>query len=340
MFDGKLANGNELIQGIEMDKYGAPVRYYFLKRHPGSNVAGLNDFFEYDTVEADQVIHMANIGRVGQVRGMPRFTPSLTTLAQNRDYRSATLSAAKTAANISGVIETTSENLDEIEDVAEFETVDIERDALITLPMQSKMHQYKPEQPTSTYKVFKDEGIVEAARPLGLPRNKATGDSSDYNYASGRLDHQGFDKLKKTIRTWIDRNLSNRVALAWLAEARLIRSYTHIYGSENITVKGLWFWPGDGHQDPVKEAKAQDIKLKNGRTTHAEEAGKDGKDWEVEMEQRAKELAKAKELEAEYKIPEGSLSVCDHGQTQNSDGQKRKIDDLVEAVEDLIEANS
>ena len=103
----------------------------------------------------------------------------------------------------------------------------------------------------------------------------------------------------------------------------------------------MWFWPGDGHQDPVKEAKAQDIKLKNGRTTHAEEAGKDGKDWEVEMEQRAKEIKKAKELESQYELDEGSLSACDHSsQNANNQNPKRTIDDLVEAVEDLIEANS
>lgn len=52
-----------------------------------------------------------------------------------------------------------------------------------------------------------------------------------------------------------------------------------------------WFWDGHEHVDPLKEANAQGVRLANHTTTYAEEYARRGKDWEVELRQRAKEVA-------------------------------------------------
>ena len=51
------------------------------------------------------------------------------------------------------------------------------------------------------------------------------------------------------------------------------------------------------HVDPAKEANAQETRLKNHTTTLASEYAKEGKDWETELRQRAKEVALMKELD-------------------------------------------
>ena len=48
--------------------------------------------------------------------------------------------------------------------------------------------------------------------------------------------------------------------------------------------------------DPDKEAKAQDKRLKNDTTTLAHEYARQGKDWEAELRQRAREKTLMKEL--------------------------------------------
>ncbi len=53
-----------------------------------------------------------------------------------------------------------------------------------------KIGQVRAEQPTTAYGDFKHEIINEIARPLQMPFNVAAGNSSGYNYVSGRLDHQ------------------------------------------------------------------------------------------------------------------------------------------------------
>ena len=60
---------------------------------------------------------------------------------------------------------------------------------LLTMPEGWDATQFKPEQPTSSYKEFKGEILNEMGRCLNAPFNVIAGNSSGYNYSSGRLDH-------------------------------------------------------------------------------------------------------------------------------------------------------
>jgi capsid protein len=57
-----------------------------------------------------------------------------------------------------------------------------------------------------------------------------------------------------------------------------------------------WFWDGMQHVDPAKEANAQATRLASHTTTLAAEYAQEGKDWETELRQRAKEVKLVKEL--------------------------------------------
>ena len=50
-----------------------------------------------------------------------------------------------------------------------------------------------------------------------------------------------------------------------------------------------WFFDGTEHVDPAKEANAQAKRLGSHTTTLAAEYARQGKDWETELHQRAKE---------------------------------------------------
>ena len=86
----------------------------------------------------------------------------------------------------------------------------------------------------------------------------------------------------------------DRIFAAWLAEATLVRVF------QLFQVIGLlphqFFWDGIEHVDPAKEANAQATRLKNNTTTLAYEYARQGKDWEAELRQRAKEQKLMKEL--------------------------------------------
>ena len=151
--------------------------------------------------------------------------------------------------------------------------------------------QIKAEQPATTYDMFKREILNEIARCLNMPYNIAACNSSGYNYASGRLDHQTYFKSIRVDQSHIETVVLDRVFAAWLAEAE------KVFGLRNISeATHQWFWDGHEHVDPAKEAKAQASRLASNTTTLAAEYARQGKDWETELRQRAKEVSLMNEL--------------------------------------------
>ena len=91
----------------------------------------------------------------------------------------------------------------------------------------------------------------------------------------------------------------DRILRAWLDEAILISDFLPIW-LRTTTFRDLthqWFWDGQEHVDPAKEANAQATRLQNHTTTLAYEYARQGRDWEGELRQRAKEVALMRKLE-------------------------------------------
>ncbi len=298
-----LVLDDKIRDGIEYDGDGKPAFYYILKQHPGSSLFSKN-FGEYDKVPASQVMHLYRLKRFEQSRGIPWITPALPLFALLRRYTLATCDAAEMAANVAGVLKTEATDDSSVEYEAGDE-VEIPRNSWLTVP-GGEMQQMKPEHPSTTYKMFKAEIINEIARCISMPYNIAAANSSEYNYASGRLDHQSFNKFKRTVRGWIELKLNNPVLFAWLREALLIPGYFKYYKGKNLAATiPSWNWPDSGHVDPQKEAKGQDLRLKNVATNLKTEYSLQGKDWQPEMLQRAVEIKTAIEQANEIKKETG-----------------------------------
>jgi len=295
---GGLALGDDKIRdGIEYDSDGKPVAYYILKKHPGAmnSFVAMGGLGEYDRVPASQVIHLFRMERPGQSRGVPWLTPALPLLPLLRRYTLATVEGAEQAANISAVMKTEAEGTEE-DEVESMDEVEIPRNSMLTLPSGSEMQQFKSEQPTTTYEMFKHELINEIARCLNMPFNVAAANSSKYNYASGRLDWQVYYRSIKTVRAWLQVHVTNRIFHAWLREAALIPGYLKNLRRTDLVISPAWFWPGQEHVDPAKEALAQERRLKSFTTNLSIEYSREGRDWDREIKQRVKEIKLLKEL--------------------------------------------
>lgn len=319
--------GAKVRDGIEFDSEGRPVAYFVSKKHPGDGLGGWLSATDYDRVEARYVIHLFDVDRPGQTRGVPWLTPSLTLFSQLRRYTLATLTAAEIAADLAGVIETENPNVD-VAEVEAFDPVEIERGHFMTLPMNAKAKQLKAEQPTSQYAPFKQEILKEIGRPDGMPYNVVAGDSSDYNYASGRMDKQTYYKGIFVRQQWLGLKACDRILGEWLREKRLLT------GSANL-IRHTWFWDGYEHVDPTKEAKAQDVRLDNGMTTLSREYARQGLDWQREREQKYIEAAFDRQMEEKYgplparKAPPSPVAVADDGDEEGDaeDGETKKEKD-------------
>jgi capsid protein len=166
----------------------------------------------------------------------------------------------------------------------------LERRMMTTLPEGWHAGQIKPEHPATTYPQFKREIITEIARSLGMPFNVAAGDSSGYNYASGRLDHQSYFKQIRIEQAQCEAVVLDRIFNVWLSEAILISGLLPIQVRTMKMLPHTWHWDGHEHVDPAKEALAQQTRLASGTTTYADEFAKVGKDHVKAFESQAAAL--------------------------------------------------
>ena len=283
-----------VVDGIELEPADQPVRYYILQGHPGGN--GLVDVLtdEYRAYDAEAVIHWFRCDRPEQHRGVPEITPALPLFAQLRRYTLAVLAAAETAADFAAVLYTDAPANGEAAAVEPMDVVALEKRMATTLPDGWKLGQIKAEQPGTTYGEFKRELLNEIARCLNMPFNVAAGNSSGYNYASGRLDHQTYFKSIRVEQAACNAIVLDRIFAAWLAELLAIGEFAFLRGQ--AIPQHQWFWDGVEHVDPAKEASAQATRLASHTTTLAAEYARQGKDWETELRQRAKERQLMDEL--------------------------------------------
>jgi lambda family phage portal protein len=303
--------------GVTYDELGNPVSYDVLTYHPGAT-SGQPAGVTSKPVTAADVIHLFKRTRPEQRRGVPEIAPALPLFGQLRRYTLATLSAAETAANIAMALVSKSADIEPV-NVDPLDTIDLEMGSVTTMPPGWDITQPESKQPSTQYAEFKRELLNEIARCLGMPLNIALANSSGYNYASGRLDHQMYFKEIQTFQDDLGREAVTPIFVRWLEEYSRLRGAVVRRGEDTggwvspalQRVHGLspallgrrftaephqWHWDGTEHVDPTKEATAQEMGLRNLTTTLAREYARLGLDWEDELRQIARERALLKEL--------------------------------------------
>ncbi len=272
------------VDGVILDSFDNPQSYVILRRHPGDNTGPRLD---YDVTDAADVVHWFRTDRAGQHRGVPEITPALPLFAQLRRYTLAVIAAAETAADFAAVLFTDAPANGEAQALEPMDVVELEKRMATVLPDGWRLGQVEAQQPTTTYAEFKREILNEIARCLNLPYNIAACNSSGYNYASGRLDHQTYYKSIRVEQAHLAEAVLDRIFAVWLEEARY--DQTLAIPKDMPIVPHQWFFDGTEHVDPAKEANAQARRLASNTTTLAAEYARQGKDWEVELRQRAAE---------------------------------------------------
>lgn len=286
------------VDGVILDSFGNPQFYSILRQHPG----GLGNYSTWmsqcDEVPASSVIHWYRADRPEQHRGIPEITPALPLFAQLRRYTLAVIAAAETAADFAAVLYTDSPANGEAQPLDPMDIVNLEKRMATVLPDGWRLGQIDSQQPTTTYAEFKREILNEIARCLNLPYNIAACNSSGYNYASGRLDHQTYYKSIRVEQAHLAEIVLDQIFNAWIREAMLTPEFGVLRALNSkrqlLDLRGNfrgrgWFFDGTEHVDPAKEANAQAKRLGSHTTTLAAEYARQGKDWETELRQRAKE---------------------------------------------------
>lgn len=301
-----LEDKSGFVDGIKYDAYGEPIQYRFLKEHPGSmkGIAALGDN-PYQIVDAKWVVHDFEIDRAEQTRGVTEYQPILIVAYLMRQYAISVVKAARNAARLFGFISTGLPPIPKQLDNGDLEeqrcepgaTMALEDDLMKVLPDGYSASLVKSEQPTASHKEFMRAGVNELGRPVGMPLNKSSGNSSDYNYSSGRMDWQGWQKEITVERSDDEAEICDKAFELWLSEAVLVEGYLsdaarNLIGPDEYPPlpEHKWHWDGFEHVDPQKEAYAQTERLRNGTSHHSKEWAKSGSDARQELETAAQVL--------------------------------------------------
>lgn len=110
--ESNVTNTEYLIEGVEKDINGAPLRYHILNQHPGSAIYSKNsytwikiDAFGENT-HLPNIIHLFRPLRPGQTRGVPYLAPVIEPLKQLDRYTETELMAAVISAMFTVFIKT------------------------------------------------------------------------------------------------------------------------------------------------------------------------------------------------------------------------------------------
>lgn len=250
------------IDGIKFDAYGNPEWYDMLKEHPGGQWTYANDA---ERVPAEWVLHWYHMTRPQQHRGVPALTSTHNLGAAGRRHRESTLAAAEAAANFSVLLKTqASPDITAAALATPFSTVPMLKNMYVALPALYDAVQMRAEHPNATYKEFHRQIISEQGRPVAMPHNVAACDSSDHNFASGKLDFTPwYIRLDNDRMDCNDTVLDKLFAKFWKAA---VLTYGWNANADSPPAR-RWNWPRHPVADAEAEANANKTKLTTGQTT-------------------------------------------------------------------------
>jgi len=287
-----LSNGNRVIMGVELDKWGRAVAFHLRPNRayydPIRGVTGNEDDLR---LEAADVLHPFPSTRTEQVRGFPLVHAVLRRLHMLDGYEEAEVVAARKGAVHGGFYTTPTGE--------EFTGDDVEADGTLVeeigpgemrqLPEGWDFKPYSAEHPTTAYKDFVKGSLRGVAAGLNVPYNSLAGDLESVNYSSLRQGALEERDLWRVWQRWYAGAFCQPIYEAFLDMAILKnRLKLPAWNREKyLSVKWQprgWVWV-----DPLKEVQATKLGVELGVATRQDALAAQGKDFDDVVAQLVKE---------------------------------------------------
>lgn len=208
-------DGAFIRQGIEFNKYGRPVAYYFTTTGDGDinySMGGRN----FNRIPADEIIHGFLEDMSGQKRGLPWMATSLFRMRQIAEFEDSSLVNARVGANKMGFIQWEEGQGPEFD--ADEDEIIIESQAgeFPVLPAGATLKEWNPNYPTGEFIPFYKSMLRSMAAGMGVLYNNLASDLENVNFSSirqGTLDER---EHWKELQEWLIESLIEPVFTRWL----------------------------------------------------------------------------------------------------------------------------
>lgn len=294
-----LPEGNRIVQGIEVNRYGERTAYWFHKAHPDDGKVIAKD--DLIRVAASQVSHLYEVNRPGQIRGVSPLANILLRLRSTGDLEDAVLERQKLA-NLFAMFIT--------RDLPDVSAVDV--DPLTGLPVfydntgaplatlePGVSHELKPGEDVKfaapppvgvTYAEYLRGLLTGAAAGQGLPYELMSGDIKDVSDRTLRVLINEFRRYCQQ-RQWI--TLIPRLCqpmVDWCMRAAVLRG---LVPPSRLAEASAPTWRPQGWEyiHPVQDAQGKRILLDMGVISKTALIGERGDDRDQVFDERQDDAA-------------------------------------------------
>lgn len=307
MFDRpRTAGDNRIKRGIEYDKFGKPVAYYFWVDHPYDLQVVATDTVR---VPASRVIHYYERKRPSQRRGVTWFAPILQTLRDLSQYIGDEMTAARVSSWFTVAIKRASgagtglglgdgsdydESGNPLEGLGPGIIADLGKD--------DEIQSIQSNRPNSASEPWIRLILNSMANGLGMTYLSLSGDVEKANFSAAQ-----FAKLiDKVVWRTLQGRFGRRVPLRMRREvaAQLVAfghipslSATQFRADPNHWLATRLLPPGWEDFNPVVEVNAAIARIQGGLSTLQDECAGRGRNWRQVLMQRSRELDLAESLE-------------------------------------------
>ena len=150
----------DILQGVEVNGWGAPVAYYVYKMHPGDPRSARTFVADSDVkrVAASRANHLKFVRRLRQRRGVPILHSVIERLRDVKDYEESERIAAKVAAELTFFIQRTSEYQGQVnvDEATKNRTLEMSAGAGFELLPGESVGTIKSERPNTGLEAFRD----------------------------------------------------------------------------------------------------------------------------------------------------------------------------------------
>lgn len=302
--------GGRIIDGVEIDKEGAVIRYHVASRSPlaGSNNSELTwvpiDAFGKDTGYPN-ILHIMTFERPEQRRGIPFVASEIEALKQFTRYMNAELAANVVSAMLTAFITSTEDDgkfgmedaVNDEEKISDDElSLELAPGAVYNLPPGKDIKSINPLRSNTQFETFVNTCIMTIASSMGIPKEVLV-KKYESNYTAARAALLDFWRTVRVYRTRFNNSFNQPVYEQWLSEAVATGRVEAPGFFDDPAVRQAWcgcLWMGAsmGHVDPLKEVNAASVRIANNISTQEQEASEyNGNDWTANVRQRKKEMA-------------------------------------------------
>lgn len=268
-------NTPTLIEGVEKDSNGAPLRYHILNQHPGSSNI---DYKNYKWIKVDafgaktglpNVIHLKRMLRPGQTRGVPYLAPVIEPLKQLDRYAEAEIAAAVISAMFTVFIRTEKGDFPGFDTTAMGEEtgasssdtdLKMASGAILGLNKGEDVQFANPGRPNSAFEPFVTAILEQIGTALEIPFEIIIRHFSS-SYSASRAALLEAWRFFRGRRFWLAANLCQPVYEVFLwdavASGRLSApGFFADYMVRKAYCGALWQGDAPGYIDPAKDIDA------------------------------------------------------------------------------------